>query len=263
MSISKRAFVSFDEPCYYDCKHCYTYGIKRSQARTTDEIISSISEEQFDVIYVSQKNDNFSQQKRGISLCEQLFSRYNTNIFIITRSVFSEESIRQIEKLKDNMGAYDKELFIAISLNSLNSYGICENVAKVPTPQERIDFIAKLSESNFRPILMLRPIFPDSIIPIEECLQIIDQVKDNISCVVSSELGINENVLSRLGMKESDFNLSDNQEYLQGAIDCDIKFIDVSNEIKIISDKCEHLGINIFKHSMTALNFLANSNRIK
>ena len=258
MKLRKREFVSFDEPCQFGCKHCYTYGIPRNAIRSSNEIVSSIQGKQFDVIYVSQKTDNFYYPLKGISLCNQLFSTYDTNLFIITRNVFTADELEQLVLLKNRMNESGKRLFIAISINALESYHVCENVDKVPTPSARINFIIQLAEKNFLPILMLRPVFPNEVIPVTECTQIIEQVSRYVSCVVSSELGVNEEVLDRLGMKESDFKYTENQEYLQGAISCHVKFVDVPEELIIIERKCNAVSVPFFSHSMPALNYVLN-----
>lgn len=256
--LKKRAFVSFDEPCLFQCKHCYTYAIKRGHIRTADEIVNSISDEAFDVIYVSQKTDNFSDPNRGLELCEKLFSRYKKDLFIITRNAFCDSEIERLCKLKERMDSCSTNLYIAISLNALDSNGICEDVHRVCTPEKRIEFIKRLSQKDFKPILMLRPVFPDNIIPVNECLEIIDSCAPYVSCVVSSELGINNDVLKRLALSKTDFCYLKNQEYLQGAIDCEINFIDVRKELSIIQKECEKLNCHFFSHSMPALNYLSS-----
>ena len=104
---------------------------------------------------------------------------------------------------------------------------------------------------------MLRPVFPNEIIPVKECLQIIERTHQYISCVVSSGLGVNNSILDRLKKGESDFSYYQNQEYLQGAIDCEIKFIDVDFELKKIREKCHELDVTFFEHSMPSLNYVA------
>lgn len=257
MKIRDRVFVSFDEPCSYQCKHCYTYGIKRNRIRSTKEIVESIENERFDVIYVSQKNDNFSDALKGIDLCRSLFTKYNSHLFIITRNVFNSHEITELENLQRQMKLSNKNIFIAISLNALESIAVCENADKVPSPEKRIEFIKKLSERGLNPILMLRPIFPNKIIPTDECLRIIDAVCPYVSCVVTGGLGVNDDVLERLGMLDSAFSYNKDQEYLQGAIDCEIKFVDVQEELEQIYNKCQSLNIPLFSHSMPAINYIS------
>ena len=255
--INSRAFVSFDEPCRYQCKHCYTYSIARQKYRTIDEIVDSIGKESFDIVYVSQKTDNFSAPQRGLELCEKLVERYACNIFIITRSVFDKASIKRLVALNNHLLQIKRRLFIAVSINALDSYNISEDARFVPTPFQRIEFLRRLSQEGLSPILMVRPVLPDSLIPIEECLDVIKQCASSVSCVVSSGLGVNEDVLRRLGIQEDTIQYCENQEYLQGAIDCDIKFVDVHDELAQIENKCIEFNCPFFSHSMPALNYLS------
>ena len=256
MMIKKRAFISFDEPCEFECKHCYTYGIDRPRNRSMDEIVADIKDQCFDIVFVSQKNDNFSNPSLGIELCQKAFQRYSTNLFIITRNVLNQNVISQLIELRDKMAEKGKHLFIAVSLNAIESYSVSENVSLIHSPSERIEFIKKLALNNFRPIVMIRPVFPDSMIPVTECCRIVRELKGYISCVVTGGLGINKDILKRLGLKENDFKYISDQTYLQGAIDCEIKFIDVDSELNQIKKECEKLNIPFFLHSMPALNYL-------
>ncbi len=256
MSITKRVFVSFDEYCPYQCRHCFTYEIKRDKIRTIEEIVNSIKDETFDVVYVSQKNDNFADPQNGINLCKELFQNYKCNLFVITRNVLNLNQLMELESIKNGLSEINKRLFFAVSINALESREICEEVTLVPSPMERIDFLRRLSDKGFKPILMLRPIFPNNIIPINECLKIIEYAKNYVACVVYGGLGVNSDILKRLGMKATDFSYIKNQEYLQGAIECEINFVDVTKEIKQIQEKCRSLNIPYFEHSMPALNYL-------
>ena len=152
----------------------------------------------------------------------------------------------------------NKQLFIAVSLNATESIGVCENTSKVPTPYERMAFLKELSNIGFYPILMIRPVLPDGLIPVTECEKIIESTHEYISCVVSSGLGVNDFILQRLNLKESEFSYKKDQDYLQGAINCEIKFIDVDAELKRIQNKCESLAVPFFEHSMPALNYVVN-----
>lgn len=256
MKISSRVLVSYDEFCEFECKHCYTYGIKRDVFRTVDEIVDSILESSFDVVYVSQKNDNFSNPERGIQLCESLYNRYHCNVFAITRNVFNDDYIDQLVNLSNQMKKEGKRFFFAVSISAMESSSVTENVSKVPSPTARLDFVKKLNKKGIITIVMIRPLYPNKVIPIDEIFEIIDECSKDVQCIVSGGLGVNDNVLERLGMEESDFTYK-NAAYLQGAIDCDIKFVDVSAEMQAVQNKCQSVGIPFFEHSMPALNYLS------
>ena len=258
MTYKKRTFVSFDEPCKYQCKHCYTYGINRTKYRTNQEIVESIKDDDFDIIYVSQKNDNFSNPQRGLELCEQLFEKYHCSLVIITRNVFSKDDIDRLILLKKRMNSCLCELFVAVSLNAIKSINICEKTnTGVPSPEDRIRFLNDLGRLGINTMLFLRPIMPSEFIPTSESFQIINEVKETISAVVVGMLGVNSDVLSRVGLTKEDFKYLENYEYLQGAIETEMDFIDVDKEICEIKSYCKKHGIPCFEHSMPAINYLS------
>ena len=117
MEIQNRVFVSFDGQCPYNCKHCFSFECKQqSPPRTLDQIIESLQNLSFDVIYVSQKRENFINPELGLLLCEKLFERYRCNIVIITRNVFSAINQERLISLKNKMSVYGKYLFIGVSI---------------------------------------------------------------------------------------------------------------------------------------------------
>jgi len=103
---------------------------------------------------------------------------------------------------------------------------------------------------------MIRPLFPNNIIPVSEIGEILSNCHDYLSCVVASGLGVNEHILKRLGLKENDFVYNESQEYLQGAINCEIKFVDVTKEMEHVKKECLNFNLALFEHSMPALNYL-------
>lgn len=263
MKISKRAFISFDTPCKFNCKFCYTYGIERNKIRTMDEMLSDLENEGFDVLYVSQKNDNFSDAEAGIDLCVKSYNKFRCHIFIITRNVFNSEQILRLKNLKEQMENDGKQLFIACSINASSSWTKYENELSVPSPEKRFVFLEALNQNGLNPILMLRPVFPSNLIPSDELLEIVESAKGTVSCIVTGGLGVNDDVLNRLGLGEQDLCYNQDQEYLQGAIECEIKFVDVERELEIISRKCDEINIPLFLHSMQALNYLLEYSRQK
>ena len=101
--LKKREIVSFDGPCPYNCKHCYTFGLKEENKHLTIEnIINSLKGKEFDVIYVSHNKENFLKPSEGIKLCEELFSNYNKDIIAITPAMISGSKLNNIfNKFKD------------------------------------------------------------------------------------------------------------------------------------------------------------------
>lgn len=256
--VKKRVLVSFDGECPYYCKHCYTYGLEqRKHSRSIMEIVDSIKGKDFDIIYVSQRRENFIVPDEGIGLCEALFDRYHKDMIAITRNVFDTNQIERLSQLNRKMIQEGKQIFLAVSIPALKSADVTENLAYVPSPEDRIDFLHRLSDAGINTFLMLRPLYPEKIIPIAETLELVNKCKNFISGVVSSGLITNTLILGQLGFNEQDFEYSNNgkSEYLVGAIE-NTKYIDVKKEMALLRKHCNSIKVPFFEHSMPAINYV-------
>ncbi len=253
----KREFVSFDGACPLRCKHCYTYQLETAKkARTINEIIDSIGNAEFDVIYVSQKKENFIDQQMGVALCNALYNRYNKDIFVITRVALSDDTLKDLKILAMEMEKSGNMFYLAVSIPGLSSYGVTETKDIIEPPEKRIDCLKRAKAIGINTILMARPLYPDTIIPVQEILDLIDKCKEYVSCVVASGIAVNDEILKQLGMKSEDFNYLADNEYLVGAIPCQLDYIDVRKEMKVISNYCKSIALPYFDHSISALNYI-------
>ncbi len=260
-NIKNRVLVSFDDICPYQCKHCYTLDIPRqNDNRSIDGIVNAISSTSFDVVYISQRRDNFVIPDKGIELCEKLFERYVCNLFIITRNIFKEQHINRLNDLRKRMQLEGKTLFVAVSIFATKSAYKSENPALVPSPDQRILFLEELSKKGFNTITLIRPVFPSKMVAVEELFEIVDKIKVFDTCIVSSGLAVNENILWRLNMDPSEYKYIDNANYLEGAMEGTFKFLDVSTELNLLKNYCNKNGVPFFEHTIPALNFIVNKN---
>lgn len=259
MNIKSRVFVSFDGLCRYHCKHCFSYDVVQpNPPRTIEQIVASIQNDHFDVVYVSQKNENFIDPDEGLALCEQIFSKYNCHIVIITRNVFGADHQGRLKNLYSRMKMHNKQLFVGISLVGLASSDFSEPRTEIPLPEERIRFAVELYQQGIPSMLLIRPLFPEHIIPLSELQSIVDKVAGNISCILSGALMVNEGILNRLGLCDSDLKYlkGGESEYLDGAISGSMRFVDVRNEMQQLKEYCNIKDVPFFEHSIPAINYL-------
>ena len=130
--LKKREIVSFDGPCPYNCKHCYTFELDRTgDNRTVDEIVDSLMDKEFDIVYVSQRKDNFVNPDEGIELCEKLYDRYNCNLIAITRNIFDSKQLDRLDGLNKKMRCNNRYLFFAVSIPAIDSAELTEDLNKL------------------------------------------------------------------------------------------------------------------------------------
>lgn len=262
-SIKRRKLVSFSGICPIKCKHCYTYEVAYNKTTAdADEIggiVSGLNDgSPFDVIYVSHDRENFVDEFAGIDLVDALFKQYSKHIFIITRKSLSDASIGTLSKINERMKEAGLLMAVAVSIPANHSSFVTEDVSCVASPEERCDCIRRLHNAGIKTILMARPVFPDSIIPVCEITKMIEDNVPYIDAVVSSGLAVNPAILERLQMTEDRFNYlpGDNAEFLIGSEAKDIKYIDVKSELEKIHECCRICSIPFAAHSMEALNIL-------
>lgn len=259
MLYKTRVMVSFDGDCPLHCKHCYTYELQKTKKqRNMKEIVSDISGKQFDIIYVSQSYENFQSGEEGIALCKALYECYKKDIFIITRSELKETILNQMQELNKEMNRNGHCLFLAVSVCADESYGITETIDLCPAPEIRLENLKKAHERGIKTLLLVRPVFPDTVIPVKECIQLIEKSKNYISAVVSSGLIVTKRIEERLDLKDKNVKYLANgdSEYLADLDRENVRYLDVKEELKAIESYCQKSQIPFFLHSMPALNYV-------
>lgn len=256
-----RALISFEGKCPMNCKHCYTYDLDL-QADNWDinSVVKKLEHQPCDIIYVSQRYENFCDENRGYLLCNELYNKYRKDIFIITRSYLSDDMIHKLRCLSDFMRNEGNTLYLAVSVCANESYAITENIELCPTPVQRLSNLQRAYEGGIKTILMLRPIFPNTIIPVAECTSLISQSAQYIDSVVASGLIATEGILKRLqiGKNELSYLPSGDSTYLADLKTETILYVDVEGELQEIERQCSINNIPCFRHSMPALNYIAD-----
>lgn len=260
--LNKRALVSFSGYCPLRCKHCYTYELKQEKNKKDyeeiNEIIDSLYNKEFDVVYVSHDRENMIDEKAGVELVKRIYKTFHKPILIITRKVLGGDTITSLSQICESMKANNNIFAVGVSVSANDSYNMLEDISVIDSPEDRFCFIQDLHNNHIPTILMARPILPDNLIPTREIIDLIKKYSPFIDAIVSSGVAVNDGILKRLGMSDSDFNYlpGDNAEFLIGTEVCDIKYVDVKSELERVKECCDECDKPFFTHSMDALNFL-------
>ena len=254
-----RTFVSYQGKCPMNCKHCYAHELEySSNSNCISEVVNEVDKQEFDIIYVSQRYENFYDEEKGVSLCQALYERHHKDLLIITRSYLSDRLVEKLVQLNKTMQCRGNQLYLAVSICAEQSYSFTEDESVCPTPQQRLLNLKRVHPHHIKTLLFLRPVFPDKVIPAAECISIIKQAKDFTDAVISSGLIVSDAILKRLGLEKASFAYleSGDSSYLADLNQDDILYMDVENELQMIQNECEFFGIPFFRHSMPALNYL-------
>lgn len=256
--ISKREIVSFSGRCQMNCKHCFANEIVDGSERENEvsDILNSLEEKIFDVIYVSHYKENFYNQEKGLLLCEEIYNKFHCDICITTRCVLNSENIERIAKLNEKMISNGNNLTFCISIPALNSYKKIEDTKTIPTPEQRIEFSNQLRKNGITSIVTIRPLFPSSYISSEEIHSIVDKCENKVDAILTGGLCVNDNILKKLCLHKEDVTYLDNSksEYLIG-VEKEFKEVNVKSEIDDLKAYCNSKNMPFFMHSMEALNY--------
>ncbi len=255
----KRQFVSFTGKCPYQCNHCYTFCSgydSYDSGNSIQEIIESLHQEEFDIVYVSGHKENFVNPDKGIELCETIFENYNSDILITTRNIFESKHLDRLKYLNDKMKKKNKDLYFCASIPAFQSYKKLEPNSIIPSPEQRIDNLKRVFDIGIYTILTLRPLCPDSYIPIKEILDIIELCKNHTSAVLSSGIVLDNEIIHKL--KGFPTNFISEEKPLMPCLknNLSMRYVNVNSELKIIKEKCLEYKLPFFVHSLPAIEYL-------
>jgi len=152
-------------------------------------------------------------------------------------------------------------IYFCISVPALQSYKRLEPNSLIPSPQQRIEFLKRLYSVGICTILTIRPLCPNSFIPVSECTEIIKQIQGQCSAVISSGIVVDDYILKRLP------EFPKNAEYVEKGImsclenDIKVKYINVDKELKEIENSCKKYNIPYFNNSLPAINYLYDNKK--
>lgn len=254
-----REFVSFTGKCPYACNHCYTFCSgydSYDSGKSVKEIISNLKNKVFDIVYISGHKENFINEEQGLELCEEIYRNFHTDLMVTTRSIFSPKNLDKFNKLNKLMKSENHNLFFCASIPALESYRKLEPSKIIPDPYSRIENLKAIFDIGIFTFLTLRPLCPDTYIPIKEILDIIDLCKNHTSIVLSSGIVVNDDILCKLDGFPKDFKSQDKELMPCLKNDLTMKYVDVHKELNLIKNKCNELNLPFFEHSLPAIDFL-------
>lgn len=253
----KRVFISFDSICPMKCKHCYTYELDlRKKERNVDELVNSLDGKEFDVIYVSKSYENFYNERKGIDLCNALWDKFRKDIFVITRRFLTDQGVEQLADLNERMMKSGNRLYLGISVSAIESSFVVEDQEHCSSTIERLQNLKRAKKYGIKTLLIIRPLLPTNMIPVEEPLELIRRSKDFIDAVISSGLIVTDKIQKNLNCDRKDMKYLEygDSAYLADLQSESVKYVDVRSEIEELRKYCVENGVAFFEHSMTALN---------
>lgn len=258
---SNRVIVSFEGKCEMNCKHCFALEQESKYVEdNVDTVVESLVNREFDIIYVSHNKENFLYADAGVTLCEKLYERYCKDLCITSRCVLDDEMLDRLVLLNNKMKNKGQRLYWCESVPALQSASIIEDLRKVPSPEERINFLGRLRENGIPSILSVRPLFPSEVIPDDEIRELLSMALNKIDAVITGGLITTEEIDKRLELNQQNWKYlkGNDSAYLVGAISKKARFVDVRREVLHLKECCDLYEMKFFEHSLQAINYLAS-----
>ncbi len=254
----ERVFASFGGECPYRCRHCYTFcdNYQYDPDLSVKDIINNLKGHEFSLVYVSGHKENFVNPDEGLDLCEEIYANYSPDILITTRNVFNERQLSRLSELNKKMRLANKDLYVCVSIPALQSYKKLESNVSIPSPDERINFIKRVYEKGMYTILTIRPLFPDTFIPISEPLEILNECKDYVSAVISSGVVVDDTIVKNLKTFPSDVKYKEGKLMECLGQDINMKYVNVEQEYLQIEQFCKEHNIYLNEHSIPVIQYL-------
>lgn len=252
----KREFASFGGKCPFKCNHCYTFinNFSTYKANSIPNIINELVSKDFNIIYISGFNENFVSPQIGIKLIEELYNHFKCHILFTTRNTFDNDCLKKITEINKMMLKDGKRLFACVSISAYNSYKKLEPCNVIPTPNQRIEFIKKMFGNKIITFLTIRPVCPKEFIPTNEYIDIIKDIGQMCSGIISSGIVLNKDIINKLdGFPK---NYSYVEKPIMSCLKQDnllVKYVNVEEELNSIQLKCKQSQIPFFSGSIEAI----------
>ena len=144
-------------------------------------------------------------------------------------------------------------LTACVSIPAIASIKKLEPSSRIPSPKRRIRFLHQLHGLNIATVLTLRPLFPQSFIPIDELIDIIVSAASASSAVLSSGIVLEEGVQSRLRKLPADLHTVRAPLMPCLGNKYDVLYVDVEPELRTLRDVCSKRGLPFFTESISAV----------
>jgi DNA repair photolyase len=259
--------ISKNKHCYYSCPFCYvnTSEYKSFKRLEIADIIDWLKDHkgEYDIIYVSGDTDSFagsiSRQNMAIELIEKIESEFEVEIMITTRAIISQENLKRLKAVRDNL--FKKGLFFYACV-SISSYLQKDELEPQPIPSinARIEQLKNFKNMEMKTVLAMRPFLP--IVPIEDYMSILERCKDHIDIVLGKEWYADEK-----GVLDNACKIKDSYQYVkkQMYFDTNIAYWKVYSPkevIRKIREWCDRKNLKFFMTSRKAIDWVRASEPI-
>ncbi len=265
-SENSRAFASFSGKCPYECSHCYTFSkefVSKGKADVNSIINELNSKKNFNIVYISGYKENFVDPAKGMSLLESVYDNFCCDILITTRAVFDVNNTNRLFALNARMQSNGNHLYFCVSIPAYESYRLLEPNPIIPSPSQRLQFLKNIYLGGINAILTIRPLCPNTFVPISESIRLINEIDGYCSAVISSGIVVDNFILTKLNEFPDVFDYEEKKLMNCLENDINVKYVNVKKELEQVENTCKKSGIPFFQNSLPAINYIFSLKHIE
>lgn len=263
VDLDGKLVVSLGGPrCRLNCRHCYIFAggfvflPPTSPRKLVDEIARL--DPQPKAVYLSGDIEPFLAADEALEFLQAASETLNVHLMFTTRLALDETTVSALDGIRAMQGTRDRLLIGSVSIPALESYDRIERPALVPSPSSRLDLVRRLSRRGIPVMVSIRPLLPESLVPMSEYRLLLAAIRDaDAVCALSSPLFFDRSgvIERRLGLSNLPALASGDMEFLDQPVKW-LEHLD-ADRARMLSTIGDSLGIPVFLRSMPALEQLA------
>lgn len=182
LKIDKERVLTYSKlSCPLECTYCFVDEMTQEQA----EGVAYLSPEQIDLlqnlpeqvklIMLGCDTEFFQNKKEALQILEKL-SSFGKDISVITKIPLSDEYVSSISRIARQMNEKGNIFSFSVSIPCLSKEMLEKYEPKVPSPERRVETLARFFEHGVPTTVAIRPLLPD--VSDSELQEIVDKTKD-------------------------------------------------------------------------------------
>lgn len=221
----RRVHISLEASpeCRNGCVYCYSpYVSPVNRFPSTDHMMQALKhdKDRYDMIGQGCEQELFTDQARAIEIMN-MWASLGKIILFSTKTKLTDgtiEALKHVDGRLKNQGSY---LFAQVSMVSGITRRDLEPCA--PSVEDRIDTLERLSAAGIYTSAYIKPLLPETIVPMHEIMEIVDKTAGFADCYVIGSFYFEPHILRNMRLMERIDKQSWGRDIVE---DIDLGFLD-------------------------------------
>ena len=204
VSVAHVQFVSAspEEPaeCRNGCVYCYSpYVSPVNRFQSIDHMMQALkhNKDRYDMIGQGCEQEMFTNQARAVEMMK-MWASLGKIILFSTKENLTDETIEALVNIDTALRQHGSYLFAQSSFVSGRERKDLE--PRAPSVYERIDTLKRLSAAGIYASAFIKPLLPESIVPIDDIFELVDRTAEFTDCYVVGAFYFEQHLLRKMNL---------------------------------------------------------------